>query len=137
MSDLTDKYNTALSPAQEAQFQAWAKSIGHQGDTKDYDLRGAWKDGGTQAANGHFPDTYKKPNHPTFSDESIYNGKDGHQGGHWGEQNGQTTFTPGPTNLRTYGAKGLEDYFKKREPDARLVLGREQVLYPNDVGPRP
>lgn len=41
---------------------------------QDYDFRGAY-----QAAildkynsNSHFPDTFKKPNHPTFSNESIY-----------------------------------------------------------------
>lgn len=30
----------------------------------------------------HFPDTYKRPNHPTFSDESIYSIPE-NPGGHW------------------------------------------------------
>lgn len=32
----------------------------------------------------HFPDTYKLPTHPTFSEESVYSGKNGNPiGGHW------------------------------------------------------
>jgi hypothetical protein len=80
-ADLTPLYNTPLSPEDEAKFQAWIKSSGRERDLADYDLRGAWKADTKEAANGHLPDTWKKPNHPTFSTESVYNGVDGRVGG--------------------------------------------------------
>lgn len=80
-TNFTDKFNTKLSPAEEVKFQSWisdqSKKDGkdRSRDLADYDMRGFWKDNNAkQAENGHFPDTYKKPNHPTFSKESIYNG---------------------------------------------------------------
>ena len=120
--DMTDKYNTPLSDDQEASYQKWAKAVGHEGDTRDYDLRGAWKADASQAENGHFPDTFKKPNHPTFSDESQYSGKDGNVGGKWGGTDEAPTFTPSATNLKNMSADELQAYFKKVEPDSKLVL---------------
>lgn len=125
MDDLTDQYNTPLSPEEEQAFHLWAGS--RVRDTYDYDLRGAYKDsGGSPIGEGHFPDTYKKPNHPTFSNESIYHGKDGHEGGAWMKMpSGQYTFTPGRTNLESYGASGLQDYFNRVEKGNTLVLPQE------------
>src|SRR5690242_7452603 len=89
-NDFSGRYNTQLTPAEEQQFQQWAQASGRANDTYDYDLRGAWKSGAATAPNGHLPDTFKKPNHPTFSDQSQYHGIDGYQGGSWGGgQNGQ------------------------------------------------
>ena len=116
--DFTSRYNTRLSPHEESQYQAWAQKIGRSNDTFDYDMRGAWKGGVSQAENGHFPDTYKKPNHPTFSNESQYNGVDGFQGGQWSDQG----YKPSSTNLQMYGPSGLRDYFEKVEPDTPLVI---------------
>lgn len=65
-------YDTPLTPEEEAAFQQWKALHAPNDSGVDYDLRGAWKYGAKQAANGHWPDTYKKPNHPTFSKESIY-----------------------------------------------------------------
>ena len=62
-------------------------------------MRGAWANT-TQAANGHWPDTYKKPNYPTFSNESKYATED-IPGGEW-QQNAQgnyTSYTPSWTNM--------------------------------------
>lgn len=125
MEDLSDQYNTPLSPEEEQAFQSWAGP--RVRDTYDYDLRGAYKDsGGSPIGEGHFPDTYKKPNHPTFSNESIYHGKDGHEGGSWGTTPfGQDTFTPGRTNLESYGPQGLQDYFNRIEPQGKLILPQE------------
>lgn len=121
--DFSDQYNTQLSPAEEAQFRAWAAKAGRLRDVYDYDLRGAWKASAQEAANGHLPDTYKKPNHPTFSAESVYSGKNGAVGGTWTQNSrGQWQFTPSEYNLRTYGAAPLRHYFQQNEPDARLVL---------------
>ena len=70
--DFTATHNTKLSPKEEKAFMAWADKTGKIKDLYDYDLRGFWKSGAGTAENGHGTDTFKKPNHPTFSDQSIY-----------------------------------------------------------------
>ena len=117
--DMTNQYNTKLSDKDEKDYQSWATKNNRQNDTYDYDMRGAWKEGVQQGDSGHFPDTYKKPNHPTFSDESKYHGTDGHEGGKWSKQDGKDRFDPGPTNMHSKPA--LKRYFEQVEPDA--VLG--------------
>jgi hypothetical protein len=94
--DLTDKYNTPLTPEEEQRYQEWAKQNHRESDTFDYDMRGAWKEGiQADPSTGHFPDTYKKPNHPTFSDQSQYHGADGRYGGHWDyDETGTETLQP-------------------------------------------
>lgn len=141
--DMTDRYNTQLTPEEEAQYQAWGRQqaalTGRNPaqDTFDYDMRGFWKSGGQFAANGHAGDTFKKPNHPTFSTFSQYNGVDGHQGGTWGGgQNGQPwTFTPSQTNLQMIGAEDLQQYFQQRESANKLVL--PQAAAPATAAPAP
>ncbi len=66
------QFETALNPQEEAQFQQWKLKNAPNDSGVDYDLRGAFKAGLSPATNGHWPDTFKKPNHPTFSAESIY-----------------------------------------------------------------
>lgn len=66
-------YDTKLSPSEEQSFQQWKAVNAPKDSGVDYDLRGAYKAGvSPSASNGHWPDTYKKPNHPTFSNQSIY-----------------------------------------------------------------
>lgn len=128
--DMTTQYNTLLNEQDEAAYQAWGRQQEQQtgrnpaADTYDYDMRGFWKSGGQFAANGHAGDTFKKPNHPTFSTFSQYNGVDGHIGGAWaGGQNGQPwTFTPSPTNLKMNDAGDLQQYFSQREVGNKLIL---------------
>lgn len=121
--DFSSRYNTALSPAEEQQFQDWAAKAGKLGDVYDYDLRGFWKSGGSfDPTTGHGGDTYKKPNHPTFSDQSQYHGTDGYQGGTWG----RGTFTPSAHNLEMMSPPALQRYFTEREPDTRLILPQQQ-----------
>jgi hypothetical protein len=119
-NDYSGQYNTQLTPEQEAQFMA---AFGNrQRDLYDYDLRGAWLSGAAKAKNGHLPDTYKKPNHPTFSAESKYSSPDA-PGGKWVDLgNGKYQFIASPQNLKHYGKQGLEQYFKLREPDSVLIL---------------
>lgn len=92
------------------------------GDTYDYDLRGWYQQNGAQDLTGaHLTDEFKKPNHPTFSDQSQYSGVGGMQGGQWAQQpNGSYSFTPGSTNV--YSVPELQDYFKKVEPGNQLVV---------------
>lgn len=126
-NDYSDKYNTPLSDEDEAKYQEWAKANKREGDTYDYDMRGAWKEGASQGGNGHFTDKYKKPNHPTFSDQSKYHGVDGEEGGKW-EQNGDKwRFTPGSTNK--HDPEALKRYFKRAEPGNDLNDTRGQKAF--------
>lgn len=84
----------------------------------DYDYEGAKAAGVKPDERGHLPDTYKLPNHITFSDESIHN--DG-GAGHWEQIKDRWHFTPGPTNLKYHSMDEMRKYFKKNEPDSTLV----------------
>ena len=124
--DFSGKFNTHLSPTDELLFQQWAKDTNRSNDTYDYDLRGAWKEimsgSMSESANGHLGDRYKKPNHPTFSDQSIYHMKGGNLGGKWSEEGGKTVFTPSATNLKNMSADELRRYFDKVEPGVILNI---------------
>jgi len=91
----------------------------------DYDYE-AWQranPGVTMAPGQHYPDTYKLPNHPTFSTESMYHGQDGAEGGQWAKNDdGSWTFTPGRTNLEHWSPAELQDYFERVEPGNTLNL---------------
>lgn len=65
-------YNTPLTAKEVIEFDKWKARYAPKDSGKDYDLRGAFKAGLKPDANGHWPDTFKKPNHPTFSRESVY-----------------------------------------------------------------
>lgn len=127
-NDFSAQYNTALSPQDEQAFQQWTQDQSAKtgrnvaGDSYDYDLRGWYQQNGPQDLTGaHLTDEFKKPNHPTFSDQSRYNGVNGMQGGQWQQQQGGTySFTPGPTNV--FSVPELQDYFKKVEPGNQLVV---------------
>lgn len=120
--DFTNEYNTKLSAEEEKEFQKWAKEQGRERDLFDYDLRGAWKEmqsGAMQEDDrGHLGDKYKKPNHPTFSNQSIYS-NDQNVGGKWEERGGQTIFTPG-RKLSKAEADFLQRYFAEVEPGVVL-----------------
>lgn len=121
--DFTDKYNTKLTPEEEAEYQEWAKKEGRERDVEDYDLRGAWKElnSGTMTEDerGHLGDKYKKPNHPTFSNQSKYNGVDGHVGGEWVETENGLEFVVGKSNM--WSKDRLRNYFETREPSVKLI----------------
>jgi hypothetical protein len=117
--DFSDQYNTQLSPQDEAAYQAWAQQNNRARDVYDYDVRGWWKSGAAIDDRNHGTDQFKKPNHPTFSDESQYHGVNGMQGGHWNQQpDGSFDFTPGGTNM--YTTPQLQNYFKRVEPGNEL-----------------
>lgn len=81
--------NTPLNAAQYAQYmQDWGKKAPL--DEQDYDLRGAWL-GGFKPNTGHGTDQFKKPNHPTFSQESQYS-TPLQPGGTWTDN----TYVPSP-----------------------------------------
>lgn len=83
-------YKDGIEPKGE-RFEDWYRKVpSGQSDTADYDLRAAYSGlpMGTLEAwrrdneNNHLPDTYKKPVHDTFSNESVYSGR-GYTGGVW------------------------------------------------------
>ena len=125
--DFTAKYNTALSPQEEAQFIDWATKEGRLEDLYDYDMRGFFQNKEAFARNGHGTDRYKKPNHPTFSDQSLYHGVDGYLGGSW-------TLDPQGADVYTAPAKHvwsepeLQEYFAKYEPGVKLVYPQATPL---------
>ena len=134
--DFTNQFNTVLTPEQETQFLQWAKTNNRLKDNYDYDMRGAWNSGAAQAENGHFPDTYKKPNHPTFSDQSIYNNSPTPEGGRyvggtWDQVNGQDRFTPTAEMLRsTHSLNQMRRYMADVEPNAVLNMDRGLLVAP-------
>jgi hypothetical protein len=132
-----------LAFRQWAQQQSKATGRNVANDVYDYDLRGWWaqNQGAALSGGGHLTDQFKKPNHPTFSDQSQYHGVNGMQGGQWQTQpNGSYSFTPGPTNL--YSAPDMQDYFSRVEkgntlnmPQSALPSGQGQVAS-NDTNPK-
>ena len=132
-----DNFNTELSEEDEFLFQAWLERMSElkgrdmSMDLVDYDHRGFWQDGITQGyddPDAHGTDRYKKPSHPTFSNESIYhntpnNEGDGDRwyGGSW--SNDGTQYTPSREMLNsTHPQRWLEQHFKKYKPDVELML---------------
>ncbi len=123
MTDFRNQYNTELPQESVEPFFLWAMEESKQkgrnifNDMQDYDLQGyflsgMWKGG----SGGHGPDTFKKPNHPTFSNESMYHGVDEYKGGKWGEN----SFTPSETNLEFFNKGQYSDYFMRFEPGITL-----------------
>ena len=127
-------YDTKLDPDEEAAFQAWKAENAPDDSGEDYDLRGAWKAGlSPDADTGHMQDTYKKPNHPTFSDQSQYAiGNDAPKAGHWAEDN--ATFIP-PTGMLDQGTldQGAADQLNVGLRPAVPLMGRG----PRPPGPSP
>ena len=158
-------HDTQLGPEEVAGYRQWAK-LEHKVpkmEEKDYDLRGFYKDviqgnpdlppemqdkvaalkeqflqPNGRLKGGHLPDTYKKPTHPTFSDESIYSGNtmlgnygepaEWTRGGHWSKDaQGRDMFTPGPANYLHHSDKDMMDYFRKYEPGIVLDLHGEKT----------
>ena len=122
--DYSGKYNTPLNPAEAAAYQKWLATLpDYQRNTRDYDMQGAFKAGLGKSANGHFPDTFKKPNHPTFSTESQYSGVEGNMGGTWSPlPGGKWAFAPAASGIKKplWDEAALREYFARNEPDATL-----------------
>ena len=133
--DLTNQYNTKLSASDERKFQGWLASSGRAGDLQDYDLRGWWAKNGTQDDRGHFTDGFKKPNHPTFSDESKYSTSQ-NPGGSWGGSDEAPTFTPSAANLKNMTRDELTAYFNRVEPNAKLILPEAEREEPSAADKR-
>jgi len=124
--DYSDKYNTKLTKEQERAFQKMRQVVllntGKDilEDRFDYDPRAMMSDIKHQKldSRGHSSDIGKKPNHPTFSDQSIYSTKE-KSGGKWEEN----SYTPSPYILSESGRlKALARYMARNEPYAQLNI---------------
>lgn len=93
----------------------------HDEDSKenhDYNMAAAIATGFGPDQNKHWPDTFKKSNHPTFSVESIYSTKET-PGGTWGPN--FKTFEPSDWMINTYGSTPTIEYLQKHDPDVTPV----------------
>lgn len=120
------EHDTFLGVAEEGLYQERKKSLPKSLQSeKDYDLRGAYKAGllDNVEEGMHLPDTFKKPNHITFSKESKYY-EDGMWAGEWTEEG--DFMIP----LATSKAKlaKLKKYFAEHEPNAMIVIDNPKVL---------
>jgi len=84
LSSHDSNYNSHLSPMEEQRYAHWKVENAPTDTGSDYDLKGAYKAGYSKDAKSqHWNDRFKKPNHPTFSDESQYAKEAPDKAGHW------------------------------------------------------
>lgn len=107
-----DNFNTPIPENRKVEYSNWAKTnVTDSG--RDYDYAGAFLAGygRGQSENGHLPDTFKKPNHPTFSVESKYaTGAYKKYAGSWSQNTaGEYQFKPAKATL-----KAVKSYTKSR-----------------------
>jgi len=77
----------------------------------------------------HLPDTYKKPNHPTFSKDSIYSIPSIQEGGKWTpDSQGKWSFKPSDLNLQNKPAEQMQEYFDESDPTANLDLSEKSNM---------
>jgi len=110
-------------------FEDWYSTVPKEkNDTSSYSLKEAYDNLPYETmkkfaeSSAHLPDTYKKPSHPTFSDESKYS-NDKIKGGHWSYEDGVEVFTPSPYNIQQIG--GVDKYKKwiqDNEPNVKLNI---------------
>jgi hypothetical protein len=119
-----DKYDTPLTDKQYEDYKEWARKSGRDPafEERDYDLRGFFLTHPEPLKPGeHGKDTFKKPWHPTFSDESKYSTGE-NQGGHWTQKGKDWYFAPGPANWRFRTLRQMQHYFDTQEtPDTHLT----------------
>lgn len=89
--------------------------------TRDYNYDAARAAGIKPGPNGHWPDTYKLPNHITFSTDSQYSTPNT-PGGEWRQVSGKWHYKPSAYVLGQHGEDALRRYFAEHEPDAVLEL---------------
>lgn len=107
-----DNFNTPIPENRKVEYSNWAKTnVTDSG--RDYDYAGAFLAGYGRgnSENGHLPDTFKKPNHPTFSVESKYaTGAYKKYAGSWSQNKaGEYSFKPAKATL-----KAVKSYTKSR-----------------------
>lgn len=74
---------------------------------------------------GYWSDKYKKPNHITFSIESIYSDPDKVTGGRWITQEGKEYFITSPYLESKHRLDEYLNYFSKYEPNVGLIYNNK------------
>lgn len=127
MADLSNQFNTPIPTQKTGAYRDWIRrQIANTGkdpskDSEDYDVQGYYLSGQGTDPRGHGPDTFKKPNHPTFSDESQYSNLSDQRGGTWGSTGtGKNYFLSMPSNLKYRSLDDLKQYFNRYEPGVTL-----------------
>ena len=92
MGEGGNPYSTVLTPEDSVKYNQWKNTIPKRLQYEgDYDLAGFWKKNPTWTPNTpgvHMTDQFKKPNHPTFSNESqYYNDSLKYKAGYWENDN--------------------------------------------------
>jgi len=112
-------------------FKEYYKTVpAEKNNVEDFDLEAAYNDL-PYATMKEFAETdkhldrgdkYKKPNHKTFSTESIYHSKET-PGGKWEKKNNKWIFKASKHNVKNAGgADALKKYFAEHDKDSELVL---------------
>lgn len=97
-------------------------------DEHDYDLEGYYNSlKANPNESGHLPDTFKKPNHPTFSDQSKFHVPVIQQGGSWAEGDKGFKFSPSQQNIQNMGKSNLQSYFNEVETPEGLDLPSNEL----------
>jgi hypothetical protein len=142
-------FDTILAPHEEQMFSKFAETakLKNESVSNHYDLRAFYLDNVTPEVNGTeiafsiepkfkrrdgsfiLPDTYKKPSHPTFSEESMYHGANNHEGisqlgGRWLQvgKSADNVFIAHPIQIDTPEKESaLLSHFREVEPNHVLV----------------
>ena len=111
---------------------AQKKATGGRVEAPDYDYDAARTAGVRPDKYGHLPDTYKLPNHMTFSDDSVYSTPE-QQGGHWSRAaDGKWVFWPSQYNMAQHPMRQMDSYFREVEqPHGNYAV------YPSDFRLQP
>jgi len=112
-------------PGDDPAFDAWKARNAPKDSGFDYDHYAQFKDlngaDPSKDSRGHGTDKYKRPNHPTFSDQSVYSNPKT-PGGKWSPDG--ATYTP--SDWMKSDKKRMEDlkgYMQSREPKTKLIDG--------------
>lgn len=115
-------------PKSKPKFEEYYATLSPEiSDTTSYDLESAYNELPYKMmkrfATGetHLPDTFKKPTHPTFSDESKFHSEET-PGGHWEQQvrnrKEYWQFTPSEFNIKNMGGvKAYKKWWDENQPD--------------------
>jgi len=130
-------YDTKLDPEEEKAFQVWrAANVNPRDSGEDYDFRGAWKAKEVSAINPadglpHWSDRFKKPNHPTFSTESVYAKDRPDLAGTWDGEN----YKPNPKRVFDVAQAKVWDLAQDAVKKQRALLtGNDPIQGLADLG---
>ncbi len=124
-------YNTYLPGIQMENFSRWlSEESKRRGrpismDLDAYDVVGFYGANEKVDDRGHGTDYFKKPYHPTFSDQSKYHGIDNYTGGQWTD----SSFIASPTNMKFARP---EDMLWQMQEDPGINLQYGDTIYTQD-----